>query len=143
VEDNPPPLLLINHLAIPRCHIIADDADLGRLLCTKPPGEQCSNDGLHAAREDDNGHVGRLGPLVKLLEVRIEGDVLPQQVDDRAEGRRDGVHHLLKGVAEGAPAVQDVLVALLAQGDAEAEVVRAEVIGVLFCPFLCENSYCK
>lgn len=131
MEDNLPPALLIDALALPRRNIVAHNLQGIRILLAQEVPQQGADDGGHAAAQHHNGHVVLACPLEEGLEARVEGDVLAQNVDALVEGRLDTVEHLLKRVAEGAAAVEHVLVTLLAQGSAVAEVVRHVIIAVL------------
>lgn len=131
MEDDFPTPLIVETLSWPGSHVIAHNLEVVGLGLAQQVLEQGANDGLHAATEDDNGNIVGLGPQVKLLETRVELDILEQDVDALVVGCADAVHHFLERVAELADAVQHVLVALFPQGRAEADVVGQVVIAVL------------
>ena len=129
VELDLPTALLVDALAFPGRDIVAHDLNLPG-AGTEQGVEQGADDGLHAAAQDDDGDVVLAGPGVELLEARVELDILLEDVHALVEGRVDGVHHLLEGVAEVHAAVEDVLVSLDALLAAVAEVVGDVVIRV-------------
>ena len=133
MELNAPTALLIDALALPRGDIVADNLQVLHLLLAEQMAQQRPNDGLHTAAEDHNGDIVCAGPRVEGLEAGIEDNVLEEQADALVVRGLDALHHLEERVAEVAPSEQHVGVALLAQLDSEAQVIRHEVVAVLDC----------
>lgn len=125
-----PAALLVDLLALASSDVVADDLNVVGLVA-EPHLEEAANDGLHAATQDDDGDVAGLAPLEEVKEAGVELDVGAEMLDALVEGGGDGVHHLHKGLAVGAAAPENVVVALEAALDTEAEVLRHPVIGIL------------
>lgn len=131
MEHNLPASLIVDALSWPGLDVVAHNLEVVGLGLTEQVLQQRADNRLHATAQHDDRYVVGLGPEVELLEVGVELDVLEQQVDALVVRQLDAVHHFLERVAELAEPVEHVLIALLAQGGAEADVVGHEVIAVL------------
>lgn len=92
--------------------------------------QQSPDNRHHPAAQHNHRDIVLSSPGIELLEMRIQLDVLHQQLYTLIIRRLDTVHHSLEGVAERHLVVQDVLVALLSQLLSVSDVVCEEVIGV-------------
>ena len=113
---------------------VGDNFDLGRLLLREQGAEQCADDGIHAAGQNDHGDAGTLAVAVEGREAGVQLNVGLENFDALRDGfmERDGRKHIGECIAE-APAVgEDLEVQLTAPGDAVADVV-GEVVVALGC----------
>lgn len=131
VDDGPAAFLVDALVAGAEGDVVADDLHALDVLLADEVGEQRADDGLHAAREHDDGHVVGAAPRVELGKLWVELYVGQQRGDALVKGHRDAVEHLLKGLAERLLVLEHVAVALAPQLHAVPQVVRHVVVGVL------------
>ncbi len=101
VENNLPTAFLVPEPSRSVLDIIGHDLDSVRLGSEKM-GQQGPDDRHHAGGEDDDGHVVRRGPVVEVLEARVESDLRAERPDAFGERRLHAVEHFPERVSTGA-----------------------------------------
>lgn len=98
--NNLPPGLRVDIPATPTTNLVRNDLDIIGLVAEQLD-EQRVDDRDHSRREDHDGHVVRLGPVVELGEVRVQRHLRAELADALVERRRDAVEHFTEGVTGG------------------------------------------
>lgn len=129
MEHNLPAPFLIDALAIPRCNVVSNDLDIVCVLSYQVD-QQRSNDRHHPATQDHDGYVVAPRPVIELLEIGIQLDILKEDLYTFIVGSLDRVHHLPESIPERGSAIKHILIALLPQLLSKAYVVGHEVVGV-------------
>jgi len=129
MEDNLPSSLGVDVLSISRRNVVADDLDIFCMLSDQM-NQQSTNDRDHTTAQHNHRHIIFSRPFIELFEVGIQFDVLQQCLDTLVVGCFDRVHHSLERLPEGHSVVQHILVALLAEFLAIAQVVCEEIVRV-------------
>lgn len=73
---NLPTTLAVDILAIPAHRLVGNDGEVAGWLVTEELLQQGADNGLHARRQNDNGNIVILGPVVEFLKVRVQLHVL-------------------------------------------------------------------
>jgi hypothetical protein len=68
-------------LTIPARRLVGNNSEMVGRLVAKELLQQSADDGVHARRQNDNGHVVVLGPVVEFLEVWVQLHVLQQYLN--------------------------------------------------------------
>lgn len=111
--------------------LVGDDLDVPHQLLAEQVPQEGLDDGDHAGAEHDDGHVVGARPHHKVLEVRVEGDVVRQDLQNLRERHLPRVEHLLERVAERVGVVDDGVEELAALRLTHAIIVGDVVVGVL------------
>lgn len=92
MEDQIPAIVIIDRFAWLCFYIVGHNLDL-RSIFPNQMIQECSDDGLHARRENDDWNVVRERPCQVLFEVRIKLDILYQKIDAFVIWSCHGLHH--------------------------------------------------
>jgi hypothetical protein len=129
MEDNLPPLLLIDALPRTGTNVVAHNLHPAAILI-KQLIQQRADNRCHTPTQNNNWDIIRLRPIVERAKARIKLNSLEQDVGALIERRGHGIEHLLEGGAEGDLVGEDLAVEGEAGGLAESEVVGHVVVGV-------------
>lgn len=91
--DNLPAAFGVDVLSVPASNLICHYLDIVRLMAQKS-NEQGVDNRNHSRRQNDNGNVMLLGPVIELGEVRVQFHVLAEDPDALVEGSLDAVQHV-------------------------------------------------
>lgn len=111
--------------------LVRHDFDVAHQLLAQQMLEECLQHGNHARTQHNDRHLVGSRPDHEVAEVRVERDVLAEDVEDLREWQVPRIKHLLERVAEGVGVVDHGVEELAPCGIAHAIVVGDEVVGVL------------
>ena len=121
-----PSTFAVDIFAITALNIIGHNVKRAIIVLAQQTVQESLDDGEHARRQHDDGDIVLLGPVIELLEVRIQLHFLQELFDTFIVRRLDRIHHLPERLAKGLSAPQYGIVSLAASGNAEAELIRLE-----------------
>lgn len=93
-----PATLTVDILAIPTHNLVADNVKMTGGLVAQELLKQRANDRAHSRRQNDDGHIVVLGPVVKLRKEGVQLHVLLQCLDTLVVRGVDALKHFAEGV---------------------------------------------
>lgn len=111
--------------------LVGHNLDVAHQLLAQQVLEERLEHGNHPTAQHDHGHVVRPRPHHEVAKVRVQRDVVSEDVQHSRERHLPRVEHLLESVAERVGVVDDRVEELPTLFVSHAVVVGDEVIGVL------------
>ena len=147
MELDPPAAFLLFLLRGPILDLVAHNLDVIPFRADQMNQER-ADDGCHARREDNDRDTVFSRPLIEVVEVRVELDVVAKFLDALRKGCFDAFHHGPEGISaavirpsnfsrpfwnsiaapKGVFSFQNILIALPAKVPTKAKIIRLKVI---------------